>query len=345
MDFPAYVPAAVRSDIESRIYGDQHNPHGWAQSLASAEFSLCDVDSKLQAAIQCGDTDYCDLMRSEKLAATKHRDAIASEIHCLQRLAHDARMHDAYATLTLEFTDDRQWCNLIYAAWAARVDYSKFREKLKRAEILKSEIALAADTLAKLINDFGDTGVYGPDEFFSVETLLENTDNHELNDHNLYMWRSMREHILGKDSKRRDVTAETDGNESDGTFEIVNPRRILVASGTPVVLDPVEQARATLLYAWGTAPYLPALITTLADAARAFTPAEGGMIGAAINTRQSNPATEYIRAFAHLLTDTHGFTLTAPMMKAMAVIATVVIGEDDTDITYDNVRKIVSKLG
>lgn len=341
MDFPAYVPAAVRADIEDRISGGRHSSCGLAQSLVKAESALSDVESKLQAAIQSGDTYDCDLMRSEKLYAKKHRDGYAEEIQCLQRLAHDARMQAAYATLVLEFSDDRQWRNLIYAAWAARVDYSKFREKLKQAESLKSEIADTADKLAALISQFGATGVYGPSEFYSVETLLEHTDNHELNGHDFHMWRDMRKHIFGNNKA---VAVVEDDDESDGASEIVSPRICFVASDTPLVINPVEQARATLRYAWEKSPPLSALITTLATAARAFTPAEGGMIGAAIKTRQSNPATEYIRAFAHLLTDQHRFILNTSMMKAMAVIATVVIGEDDTDITYDNVRKIVAKL-
>jgi hypothetical protein len=344
MDFPAYVPAAVRRDIESRIYGDQHNPHGWAHSLESAESALSDAEAKLQAAIRISDTNLCARLRSEKLEAKKHRDSIAGEIQCLQRLAHDARMRDAYATLTAEFTDDRQWCNLIYAAWAARVDYTKFREKLKKADSLRVEIADAADKLANLINQFCDTGVYGPWEFHSVETLLETTDNHELNDHDLYMWRAMRKYIFGTDQCDM-VTVVEDDSDSEGTFETANPQISFVVPDTHLGIDPVKQARSTLRYAWEKAPSMSALIRTLGASARAFAPAEGGMIGAAISTRQSNPATEYVRAFAYLLTDTHGFKLTAPIMRAMAVIATVVIGESNTDITYDNIRKTVANLG
>lgn len=345
MDFPAYVPAAVRCDIESRIDGDQRNPHGWAKSLESAESALADAESKLETATQRGDAYLCDKLRIEKADALKHRDNMAAEIQCLQRLAHDARMQAAYTVLTAEFTEDRQWRDLIYAAWAARVDYSAFRERLRLAASLKSEIAETANKLAALLDRFGDTGDHGPGEFFSVNALLESTDNHESNDRNLYMWRGMRDYIFGNEPRRNAVVLAKDSTDSDGCFEIVNPRIRIVTADKPPVIDPVEEARNTLRYAWGTAPPVSALMRTLAATARAFTPAEDGMIGAAIQARQSNPATEYIRAFAHLLTTVHGFTLTAPIMRAMAVIATVVIGESATDITYDDVRKVVSRLG
>ena len=113
MDFPAYVPAAVRRDIESRIDGDQREPHGWARSLASAESALVDAESKLAVATQRGDAHLCDKLRMEKADALKHRDNIDAEVQCLKRLAHDARMQAVYALLTAEFTEDQQWCNLI----------------------------------------------------------------------------------------------------------------------------------------------------------------------------------------------------------------------------------------
>jgi len=98
-----------------------------------------------------------------------------------------------------------------------------------------------------------------------------------------------------------------------------------------------------LRYAWGTAPDLPALLDTVAEAALDFVPSESGAIGAAINSRQRNQKTEYIRAFDNILTNVHNFTLTTPIINAMAIVATVVINDPDIIVTYDDVRKTVSK--
>ena len=131
---------------------------------------------------------------------------LAGEVDCLQRLAHDAQMRDAFALLTREFTDDGQWRNFIRSAWAARMDFKPYRDRMKRAAELKDEIADAAETLAKLINQFSGLGFdNGPGELYSIPELLRQTDNHEMQDHNLHMWRSMRRRILG-DLPREDVS-------------------------------------------------------------------------------------------------------------------------------------------
>jgi hypothetical protein len=87
------------------------------------------------------------------------------------------------------------------------------------------------------------------------------------------------------------------------------------------------------------------LLDTLANAARSFNPSATGMIGAAIASRQRSPKTEYLRAFGKLLSDEHGFALTTPIVKAMAITANVVINLPDVDVTYDDVRKALARLG
>jgi hypothetical protein len=250
-------------------------------------------------------------------------------------------MREAYALLTREFTDDRQWRGFIYAAWAARVDFAKYRDGSKRATELASEIAQAAETLAKLIRQFSDTGINGPSEFYSVPELLRQTDNHEMEGHNLHMWRSMRQYVLG-DPPRRGVQVAMSAEEGEPMppIEIVR-----VPIGEKPEITPEEEARNMLRYAWGTAPNFPALLETLAARARAFKPSATGMISAAITSRQRNPKTEYLRAFGKALTDVLGFALTTPIVKAMALTATVVINLPDVDVTYDDVRKALAKLG
>jgi len=343
MDFPAYVPAAVRSLISKLIEGDSREPIGWRESLATADRELVEVEARFQSCIGWEDQEYLDGLRKAKAAALAHRDMLEGDVDCLHRLAHDARMRDAFALLTREFTDDRQWRNFIYAAWSARVDFTKYRDRLKRAAELKSGIADTAETLAKHIRQFSETGINGPGEFYSIPELLRQTDNHEMQGHNLHMWRSMRQHVLG-DLPRWDVP-ETRPAEASGdppTREIV---RAFLAPGEKAEIDPVEEARNMLRYAWGTAPDFSALLDTVAKAGRAFKPSESGMIGAAIESRQRSPKTEYLRAFGNLLTDVHNFALTTPTMQAMAIVANVVINLPEVDVTYDDVRKALTKLG
>ena len=113
MDFPAYVPAAVRAHITTLIEGDSWEPMGWQESLASAERQLAEIDGKIESCIRWGKDDYLPGLRKDRAEAVAHRDRLAGDVDCLQRLAHDARMRDAFALLTREFTDDKQWRNFI----------------------------------------------------------------------------------------------------------------------------------------------------------------------------------------------------------------------------------------
>jgi hypothetical protein len=310
MDFPAYVPAAVREYVTKLIEGDSWEPVGWQESLSHAERRLAEIDEKIQSCIRWGKDHYLPGLRIERAEAVAHRDSLKAEVDCLRRLVQDVRMREAYAILTREFTDDRQWRNFIYAAWAARVDFAKYRDRLKRAAELASEIAETAETLARLIRQFSANGINGPGEFYSVPELLRQTDNHEMEGRNLHMWRSMRRVVLG----------ETPG------------------------IAPEEKARNTLRCALGVAPEVSELLETLANAARSFNPSVTGMIGAAVESRQRSLKSGYLRAFGKALTD-HGIALTTPVMKAMATTATVVIDLPNVDVTYDDVRKALAKPG
>lgn len=355
MDFPAYVPAAVRAHITILIDGDSREPQGWQESLNSAERQLAEIDGKIESCIRWGKDDYLPGLRKDKAEAVAHRDRLAGDVDCLRRLGginplpkggpkqlapNEEPMREAFALLTREFTDDSQWRNFIYAAWAARVDFAKYRDRLKRAAELKGEIADAAETLAKLIRQFSETGISGPSEFYSIPELLRQTDNHEMQGHNLHMWRSMRQHVLGDLPKRDASETNPAGGEPMPPVEIV-----IVPMGEKAEIAPEEEARNMLRYAWGTAPDFSALLDTVAKAGRAFKPSESGMIGAAIESRQRSPKTEYLRAFGNLLTDVHNFALTTPTMQAMAIVANVVINLPDVDVTYDDVRKALAKLG
>jgi hypothetical protein len=336
MDFPAYVPAAVRAHITSLIEGDSYEPYGWAASLANTDESIAQIDREIKTYIRRGEDDYLDGLRTQKAEAQAHRDLLAADLDCLCRLGSDTRMRDAFALLTTEFTDDQEWRSFIRAAWAARVDYKKHRDRVKRAAELSGEIADAAKMLANLIREFSEIGLHGPDEFYSIAEILRRTDNHGMQGHNLHMWRSMRRHILGelpiRDQPETKIVIENIDLES-------RPEIARVHVGEKVAMAPEEEARNTLRYAWGTAPEFPALLDTVANASLAFSPRESGMIGAAIDSRKHSEKAAYVRAFGKLLTDSHGLILNLPIMKAMAFVATVVLNQPEIDVTYDDVRK------
>jgi len=339
MIFPAYVPAAVRAHITNLMEGDSREPLGWQESRASAERQLAEIESAIETKTQRGEVDYLDGLRTQKAKAAQRLDWWDGHVACLRRLALDDRMRDAFALLTHEFSDDSQWRNFIYAAWAARADFARYRDRLKRAAELKGKIADAAEILAKLIRQFFETGINGPSELYSIPELLRQTDNHEMQGHNLHMWRSMRRHVLG-DLPRRDIPETTPAAESSEPIEIV-----FAPMGENSEVDPKDDARNKLGFAWGTAPDLAALLGTVANAARTFKPSESGMIGAAIESRQTSQKTEYLRAFGNLLIDVHNFELKRPIMQAMAIVANVVINLPDVDVNYDDVRKALVRLG
>jgi hypothetical protein len=353
MDFPAYVPAAVREKITEYLEGEpDRGIPGFEELKVSGAAHLAETEGDLKewaqrlasipdADIPLAYREKIVELRRDKAYQEEHLEQLGSDVDCLRRLAHDERMAGVYALLTREFTDDQQWRGFIYAAWSARMDFGKFREQLKRAAELKAEIGRAADTLAKLIRQFSETGIYGPSEFYSIPELLRQTDN--LGGRDFYMWRSMRQHVLG-DPRWRDAP-EIEPAEDSGEPPNVAIVRVILEPGEKTEIDPKEEARNMLRYAWGTAPDLPALLDAVALAALNFKPSESGMIGAAIESRQRNQKTEYLRAFGSVLTDVHGFALTKPIMQAMAIVANVVINLPDIDATYDDVKKAIAKLG
>ncbi len=347
MDFPAFVPAAVRAHITTQLEGDSCDLRGWQELLADFERLVTEIDEKIESCNRRGKDDDLPGLRNKRALAVEIRDKQARYVACLRRLgglveAPTEPMRDAYALLTRVFTDDGQWSIFISAAMAARIDFAPYRDRLKRAAELKGEIADAAETLSKLIRQFSETGTNGPGEFYSILELLQQTDNHEMQGHNLHMWRSMRQHVIG-DLTRRDVPeTKPVGESSLPIMPLIE--MVFVPMGEKAEIDQMEEAQNMLRYAWETAPDFSALLGTMANAARRFKPSESGCIGAAIESRQKSPKTEYLRAFGNLLTDVHNFTLTTPIMKAMAIVANVVFNlPDDVDVTYDDVRKALKR--
>jgi hypothetical protein len=352
MKFPAYVPMIVRTYLSKMIDGGESRERGWNTSLESSKQEIIKIEKAIESASAHGEVDNLVSLRQQLIEAVKHRDFLAGEVECLRRLLYDDRMRDAYALLIYEISDDEKWCYVVDAAWAARGDFSDYRERLKQADEQKVEIANTAAKLASQLDRFSEIGITGPGEFFSVRDLLRKTDNDDSRATNSQIWRDMRKHVVG-DYHQKECRLEKQQefdfplSESDrimevsygksGKSQLLNIR--FISPGAEVRSDPLAELR----YGWEKAPPLSALLRTVAKAAEDFEPVEEGMIGAALASRQGSVKSEYIRAFAYLLFDRHRFDITPGIMRAMATIATVVLNKSEIDVTYDDVRKAHSR--
>ena len=339
MDFPEYVPAAVRDYITARLEGDSWEPQGWVASLENAERQLDEIKSKMETAKESGENDdYLGALRIQDRKAQAHRDALAGTVDCLQRLANDERMRKVYDWLAKKKFTDEQQRDFIASAWIAAQEFSRYREQRKIAQQLAGDIAKTAEKLVTLICRFADTGIdNAPCELYSIPELLRQTDGNE-------MWQAMR-HLVTGDRPRWDISeAQPEGKDGEPPppLEIV---RHVIKPGEKPEIDPRDSARNMVCYAWENAPDFSALIGTMAEAARRFGNGNAvhvfGTVNAATATRQHNKKTDYLRAVLHKLRECH-FPLTsdcAPAAPAVATVANVVLNDDKHDVTADDVRK------
>lgn len=345
MNFPTYIPTVVREYITTLLDGSDSEPQGIMASLSIAKQRLSEIEQEMKAQASIDKDDDSIDLHQKKAELTKHRDMLTNNMNCLHRLVQRDEMKEVYSKLDEEFTNNEQWRGFISAAYAARMDYSKYRERLKVVVDLRDKIKKTTHKLAGLLRETSDSGFsYWPSDFFSIPELLRKTDNHEMEDHNLYMWRSMRRHILG-DLPRQPVRGNELPQKSDKATSIPKIIRTFIERGEKPKIDKNEEAGNALRYAWALAPSLDALLDTVVIAANSFEPTESWIIGAAISTRQRSRAgnKDYLRAFGYLLTDVHGIN-TTKIMNAMAVVATVVIDDPNFVVSYDDVDKAIGKL-
>jgi len=359
LDFPDYVPQAARERIALLLEGDANMP-GRQDLLDNDQRRLAELESEIEriarAIRQLPDQTpsayhrRLDELRREKAERLSHLAQIKREVEFLRRLALDDRMRDAYALLAKEFTDDQQWRSFIYAAWSAHIDFAKYRERRKNATELTKEIAETAKKLSALLRQFSALGVGMPEEFFSIPELLRQTDNHD--GRNLYMWREMRKVVLGEEADEKEETKEEKDNddsnkpeENGKEFELSQGDNSTQSCRVIVKRKNIKQTeKMALRYAWTTAPEFSELLDTLAEAARSFDPKDSGMVEAASGSRKRNQKNEYLRALLYLLIDVHGFAITEPIMKAIAIVTTVAIDSPDVVATYSDVKNALTWL-
>jgi hypothetical protein len=259
----------------------------------------------------------------------------------MQRFAQDdLNMKEAYSHLT-GVLEDHQWERFLYSAWAARKDYQHYRDRLDRAKKVCDDIAEAANRLAGLLNESMEIGLNYPYEFFSIPTLLGHTENTEsVNDG--FMWQAMRPVVLGLHPRKASSPAAPSGHDSSDSqpgFHLILQK----PGDEQEPIDPSEKMRNAVSHAWEKAPYLPALLETLAQSAQKYEPREIGSNAAAIVSRKGNRKYEYLRALATLLTESH-IELSKPIKKAMAIVAVVALDDSNLDVSYDEVHKIITGM-
>lgn len=313
MDFPDYVPQAVRLALSAYLHGEGGGLVGCLQrdeaELANRRGELSEWLTRV-GRLPAGEVPqaFSAKIRDLRLEIAQRSRSIwqlRGDVEAIQRLGFDKRMRDAFPLIVNEWPGDREQRGFVYAAWAARRDYSTYRDELHQAGELASSIEATARELAGLLRKFCGTGLHPPEALFSIAHLLRSTDSLEEGARNLHMWRDDRRH-LGLDPSRADEVARL---------------------------------------AWQTAPSVAQVLDTLADAARDYRPGHGGEIDAAIGSRKRNARAEYLRGFLHSLKDVHGIGADTPQARrAVAIVASVVLNDPGHEVTCDDVRKARLRL-
>ena len=301
--------------------------------------------------------DELPTLRQRRVA---HRQACyGAGIAAIERVRGSWWMDEVYSLLAEAFAEDdeeaqaRKVRGFVQSACGAWISFEPYRNDLDLAGDLRREIAETAALLARQLRAIEAMSVECPDEFSSVPCLLGQTDHPNEIDLDFHPWRVLRGTVLGEPPRRDRAGGEEEQPQGEGetaVAPIVEIRFLGLENEEPHgVVErpdyPEERAWRLLCYGWSKAPPVAAMLDALANAARQFKPSQDGFIGAAVESRQKNPKLEYIRAFAALLTDNYKLSMTPlPIRKAMARIATVIIGDPNVEVTYDDVSYTLKGL-
>lgn len=339
--FPSYVPEKVQLWAAQLQYGVDADPidNGWSGFLEGLKTQLEEVERRLRAPDTLPEETLSALHRDKHDLSARINEA-KRDLDCLERLTTrpDRDLQRTYALLAEHLSDDEEIWSFIYAAIGANIEFTRYRDALRSARDCKQKIAKLAGALAEQLQKLEQTGVQAPDVFWSVQSLLGETD---ATGYNFTVWRQMRGRILGEnclgDAEDTGVTSTTDDPGDDYDGDLPEDDVVLEESATATTTPEQDQR-----YAWQVAPPVADLLQTLARAANDFEPREHHLIGAATAKRQDSEKAAYIRAFAHLLGES-GIELTPGIKNAMATTATLVLNRHDLVVTLHDVGNTLSR--
>ena len=339
MKVPVYVPRGVCDEVTSLLLGVSGIHDGYETFLTNAEREQSEVEQEIERLNREGEMDAADQLRGELSELKRRRDHYKQEVDCLNRLLFDDRMKAVYEALQEHICEPQKQKDFIFSAWTARLDYSIYRKQLNAVTELNKKIGKAAGKLAGLLREIGEVGYDNwPSEFFSPRSLLSKTDYHGTRSGNSELWRGLR-HLITGDRADRLSQSSLRIDDSLKTDKIV---LVPVSPGDKQAeLNPEEQLRNTINYAWEVAPGLVDLLDTVTRVSDNFQPTEQGTIGAGIRSRQTSRAQnkEFLRGWAHKLIQCYQFELSHEIKKIMASLASVVLNDDQFDVSYDDVVK------
>jgi hypothetical protein len=348
MKIPAHVPNAVRRFIQLRMEGappdvdDSKNPYlqakllsrnrGLTASVATTREALAELDSQILAASREKVlTALADLKEHREflIAGQEH---VTEEIAILERFATDLRMADVFSRLTRVFVDDDgKWQAFFGSALIARMNFSAQRTNLKEAQILKSKIENTAAELARLLAEFLDLGVDGPDEFYNPTNLVYRDSFAVIEE-----LERQRLDLLNKNGLS-EIELTPESIELFGQEKPENDRSlpdnlldILVKSGEFKQMQDLQR------------PSTLEIMEDIASSARLYTPTLYGVSAAATQSQKANDKTQYIRALWYLLNKSlndRRVERAPDLLHAIAGITSVVLNGVNDDATYDDVRK------
>tara|TARA_R110000823_G_C15947080_1_gene501118 strand:+ start:512 stop:1594 length:1083 start_codon:yes stop_codon:yes gene_type:complete len=272
----------------------------------------------------------------------------------IQRLRDSTGMKEAYDLLSTEFTELSQWRALLYSAIRANIAYDRKRETISRADELTNAIAQQAEKLADNIRKLEAMNLHGLYHPLSdIQYLLSISEVSETSRDRIKRWNEEKDPFLAQTSS--DIPfEEKHSHYFPDSQRFLSPKdspgHDLMADTLQELTKPVYRALAQYALAnapsgtvWAIAPDLPELLTALAQASKEYRPKYLGMVGEATSSRQRNPHTQYVRAFVYILQHDYGIELTMPIKRAIPVVANVVINDENTNTSYENLRKLLSE--
>lgn len=266
---------------------------------------------------------------------TEHRELI-------ERICTRPEMRECFYYLDKAFREDEgSVARFMMAALRARAEFPTLRESSKLASQLRAEIGMRARELATLLERVAPPSVriFLPSAFFELNALLALTPYPLQNDGEMGAAERTTQPPLGAGTSK--IPKQWPHVQS----LLVSAQH--VAPATPARPSPPVES------IWLDVPELCAFISTLASVAENPPPLESEpfpearkMIEAAIQSQKPDVRLDYLRAFVHLLQNTHKVQPGLDVRRAIAIVATVVLADVlDDGVSSEDVARVCKEMG